>query len=308
MCDVSTLIVNWNTRDLLHRCLSSLYRPDLKVKMETIVVDNGSNDGSGEMVAKEFPGVTLIRNKENLGFARACNQAIRRARGNFLLLLNSDAEVCNGSLETMVSFMEENQSVAAAGCKLLNSDGSIQRSYWNSFPSLKDAVTENLYLYRLLIGRKPAPAAARGAPENRAIDVAHLLGACVMIRKEAFADVGLLDEDYFMYLEETDWFYRARAKGWRVCYVPSAEVIHHGQQSSNLDPARAVPHLSKSYCHFIRKHYGRRRMAAIKAAFACGALVRISLWTKRWLSGRDRHLARKMITAYSTVVRDIWHA
>ena len=308
MCDVSTLIVNWNTRDLLHRCLSSLYRSDPRANMEIIVVDNSSGDGSGEMVAKEFPGVTLIKNKENLGFARACNQAIRRARGNFLLLLNSDAEVCNGSLDTMVSFMEKNQSVAAAGCKLLNSDGSLQRSHWDRFPSVRDAFTENLYLYRMPIGRKPAPAAAPSALENSAIDVAHLLGACVIIRKEALADVGLFDEDYFMYLEETDWFYRARAKGWRVCYVPSAEVIHHGQQSSNLDPARAVPYLSKSYCHFIRKHHGKRRVPAVKAAFASGALVRICLWTKRWLSGPDKGLARGMLIAYSNVLRDIWQA
>ncbi len=309
MYDVSTVIVNWNTRDLLNRCLSALYRSKPRVNMEIIVVDNNSTDGSGEMVASEFPDATLIRNEENLGFARACNQAIHLAKGRYFLLLNSDAEVCNGSVDTMLSFMDRNESVAAAGCKLLNSDGSIQRSYWNRFPSLRDAVSENLYLYRLPLARKPpVTRTAPGMEENSTIDVAHLLGACVIIRREAFADIGPFDEGYFMYLEETDWFYRAKTRDWRVCYVPSAVVIHHGQQSSKLDPARVVPHLSKNYCQFVRKHYGRRQLHAIKVAFACGALIRICLWTKRWLSGPDRRLARGMLTAYGTVLRDIWQA
>lgn len=134
------------------------------------------------------------------------------------------------------------------------------------------------------------------------MDVAHLLGACVMLRRDALVDVGLFDEGYFMYLEETDWFYRARARGWRVCYLPSAEALHHGQQSSNLDPAHVVPHLLTSYCRFVRKHYGTRSVPIIKAIFAVGALIRICLWTKRWLSGSDKPLARKMISAYSVVL------
>ena len=309
MYDISILIVNWNTRDLLHRCLSSIRTRDSRLKMETIVVDNDSNDGSAEMVSREFPHVTLIRNRANVGFAKACNQAIRLSKGRFLLLLNSDAEICNGSLHTMVSFMDNNESVAAAGCKLLNPDGSLQRSYWNHFPSVRDAVIENLYLYQLPIrNASPKMRTTSRAQDTSAVDVAHLLGACVILRQEAIADVGLLDEDFFMYLEETDWFYRAKRRGWRVCYLASAEVIHHGQQSSNIDPIRFVPYLSKSYCHFVRKHYGKRSVPAIKAAYACGAMIRILLWTKRWLFGPDRRLARGMVTAYSTVLREIWRA
>jgi GT2 family glycosyltransferase len=307
--DISILIVNWNTRDLLYRCLSSVHTPDSRLKTETIVVDNNSNDGSVEMVSREFPHVTLVRNTENLGFAKACNQAIRLARSRLLLLLNSDAEICNGSLPTMVSFMDSNESVAAAGCRLSNRDGSLQRSYWNRFPSVRDALIENLYLYRLPFRKKrPKAGTAQHTQETSAVDVAHLLGACVIIRQEALADVGPFDEDYFMYLEETDWFYRAKQKGWRVCYLASAQAVHHGQQSSNLDPARVVPYLSKSYCRFVRKHYGNTRVPAIKAAYACGAVIRMFLWTKRWLSGPDRPLARRMVTAYSTVMRQIWRA
>jgi GT2 family glycosyltransferase len=303
MYDISILIVNWNTRRLLRECLFSICRSGCSRSFETIVVDNNSTDGSAEMVQQDFPTVRLIRNSTNLGFAKACNQAIGLATGQYLLLLNSDAEVRIGSLDAMSLFMARNRSVAAVGCKLLNPDGSVQQSCWHCFPSIKDAAIRNLYLYRLFpwkkLSREHHPLSSG---EEEAMDVAHLLGACVMLRRDALVDVGLFDEGYFMYLEETDWFYRARARGWRVCYLPSAEALHHGQQSSNLDPAHVVPHLLTSYCRFVRKHYGTRSVPIIKAIFAVGALIRICLWTKRWLSGSDRPLARKMISAYSVIL------
>ena len=309
MCDVSIVIVNWNTNPLLRRCLSSIYESGSSTKANTIVVDNNSNDGSADMVLEEFPHVELIRNQANLGFAKACNQAIRRSTGKHVLLLNSDTEVGDHVLDTMCSFMDENSRVAAIGCRLLNPDGSVQQSYWHLFPSVGDAVLEALYLRRFrFLKRCSKGSQVVGSVNDGAIEVAHLLGACVMLRQEALADVGLFDEDYFMYLEETDWFYRCRQRGWRVCYVPSAEVIHYGQQSSKLDPVRFIPHMSKSYCRFVRKHYGGSTIPLIKAAFMLGSAIRLCLWTKRLLSGPERPLARKMIGAYSVSLCSIARA
>ena len=310
MYDLSILIVNWNTRELLRQCLLSASGTGCSLKLETVVVDNNSSDHSAEMVLREFPTVRLIRNEVNLGFAKACNQAMRAATGRYLLLLNSDTQILEGALDAMCRYMDENEQVAAVGCTLLSSDGSVQRSYWNRFPSVRDALIENLYLYRLSHQRQyPREGNTAGSsPTEEAIDVCHLLGACVMLRREAVADVGLFDEGYFMYLEETDWFYRAKRKGWRVCHLPSVRVIHHGQQSSQLDPVRVIPHLSKSYCRFVRKHYGGGSTGAIKAIYACGAVIRVLLWTKRRLAGPDRRLAGRMLSAYGAVVREICRA
>jgi GT2 family glycosyltransferase len=305
-CDVSVVIVNWNTRALLRKCLHCVCNTKWPIRLETIVVDNNSNDGSPVMVSREYPSVRLLRNRSNVGFAKACNQAIRASTGRYLLLLNSDTEVCDGSISKMCEFMSNNKSVAAVGCTLLNSDGSVQRSHWKHFPSVKDAIVQNLYLYRLFPQRRTLTGQdAAGSTEERGIDVAHLLGACIMIRREVLDDIGLFDEGYFMYLEETDWLYRAKKKGWRVCYLPAVEIIHVGQQSSNKDPVQFVPYKLRSYLRFMRKHYGGRSGPAVKAAFLCGALLRLVIWAKRLLMWRDRNLARRMLAAQVAVAREI---
>ena len=304
-CDVSVVIVNWNTRALLRKCLHCVCNTKWRLRLETIVVDNNSNDGSPVMVSREYPSVRLLRNRSNVGFAKACNQAIRASTGRYLLLLNSDTEVCDGSISKMCEFMSNNKSVAAVGCTLLNSDGSVQQSYWKHFPSVKDAFVQNLYLYRLFPQERTSTGQdAAMSGEEECIDVAHLLGACIMIRREVLDEIGVFDEDYFLYLEETDWLYRAKQQGWRVCHLHSAQVIHHGQQSSKKDPVRFLPYMLRGYRRFLRKHYGSRSELAVKAAFLCGALLRLVIWAKRLLMGPDRNLARRMLAAQVAVARE----
>jgi GT2 family glycosyltransferase len=197
--DLSVIIVNWNTRELLLNCIESIYRTVRGLLFEIFVVDNGSNDGSPDSVKGKFPEIELIQNQRNLGFARANNEALRRSRGRY---------------EKLVEFMEGNPTVGVVGGQLINMDGSRQNSVDN-FPSLT-AETLNKSLLRILFPKRyPSKRANYSTP----IDVDSVIGACMIVRSRAIQEVGLLDEDYFFFLEETDWCYRMRRRRWRVWQI-----------------------------------------------------------------------------------------
>ncbi len=259
--DLAIVIVNWNTRQLLLDCLATLPSATANLRVATWVVDNGSHDGSVAAVQAAFPAMHVIANQDNRGFARANNQAIAASHGRHVLLLNSDTLARPGALTTLVNFLDANPSVAMVGPCLRNADGSVQRSY-ASFPSLRSELTG-----RNLRQRKPFPAAGI---EAYAVD--WIGGACLLVRREALQSFGLLDERYFMYTEETDWCFRARRAGWEVCYLPEAEVVHLGGQSSRMASTRMKAELYRSKLRFFGKHYGRRRMLLLGLALQAGFL------------------------------------
>jgi GT2 family glycosyltransferase len=224
--DLSVVIVNWNTKDLLLQCLASLYETIRGISFEVWLVDNASTDGSVGAAQKQFPAIHVIQNPRNLGFAAANNQALRQIRGRYALLLNTDATLTEDAAQELFGFME-NSPEAAMGCgQLLNLDGTRQNSIAN-FPSLPLLLT-NESLLRILFPRAyPSKLRQYHSP----IEVESCIGACLMVRKTAMDGVGLLDERFFFFFEETDWAYRMRQAGWKVFFVPNARIYHAQGQS-----------------------------------------------------------------------------
>jgi GT2 family glycosyltransferase len=305
---VSVLIVNWNAREHLRGCLDSLRTQTLA--HETIVLDNASSDGSATMVRRDFPNVPLIVSEKNLGFAAGNNQAAKRATGTYLLLLNPDTTLPPDCLEKMVAFARRQSALGALGPQLLNPDGSRQRSCWRGFPGIRMALEDALYLWKF--SRLPLAHASEYRTdelrEPRPVD--HLLGACLLIPREAWEQVGPLDENYFLFLEETDWCLRAQRAGRTNYYFPYAQVTHYGQASMRQEPSRNIPQFYKSYLRFYRAQHGQRAFGAVvlKGIFALACLIRIGMWRKResgTSDGKARELARGMGLGYRQTLSEL---
>lgn len=257
--DLSIIIVSWNVQALLRACLSSVFRSlgGLPVEAEVIVVDNDSRDGSAEMVAQEFPVVKVSRNNANVGFTRANNQGIATASGRYLLLLNPDAELAPGSLKSLLEYAEAHPKVGVIGPKLVFPDGTVQSSR-RRFPSLLTGCLESTVLQRYL----PDHPSLRhyyvldGSDEDTQ-EVDWVVGACMLVRRDAVECVGAFDERFFMYSEELDLCYRIKRAGWKVIYLAQAQVIHHEAKSSEQNLVNRNIHFHDSRCKFFGKHHGR---------------------------------------------------
>lgn len=294
---VSIIIVNWNTRDLLLQCLRSIRDTTADLAYEVVVVDNASSDGSVAAVEAEFPQARLIANRENRGFGAANNQGAALARGEYLLFLNPDTVVLKGSVASMREFLSVEEQAGVVGCKILNPDGSLQTSWWMDFPSVGWCWKSAAYLNNRPQGfHAPAPESA-----NQPAVVSHLLGACLMMRREVFDELGGFDEKYFLYLEETDLCYRAVLLGKRNYYLPDGSIIHLGQQSSIKSADWANVQLQFSTYAFIRSRgelTGGRRII-LMLGMALGCLIRIVLWSCRLALGKPkRRTALLMLKGY----------
>lgn len=275
MVDLSIAIPSWNTRELLDQCLASVYQTSDGFSFEILVVDNASEDGSPEMVASKYPQVKLIVNKVNLGFAAACNLAFKHSLGRYFLILNSDTVVLDNALALMIRFMDSHPDAGAAGCRLLNRDGTLQRSC-SRFPSVLTEFFDALYLSKLL-----PKSAVFGSysmsywdfDQVREVDFAG--GSCLIVRRQAIEEVGLLDEGFFMYTEEADWCYRMWQQGWKVYFYPDAHVIHFGGESARQYGNYILVHLYASRNRFIRKHQGRIAAAVHRLVVMIGAICRL---------------------------------
>jgi N-acetylglucosaminyl-diphospho-decaprenol L-rhamnosyltransferase len=272
--ELSVIVVNWDTRDLLVQCLLSVYDTTSDLESEVIVVDNASVDGSAEMVSREFPRARVIKNTENVGFARANNQAIAISQGRYLLLFNSDAIATPGSIQSLVSLGNAEPCAGVVGAQLLHPDGSFQASH-TPFPTLWQEFLILTGLGRLLLGRWYP---SRGPEEDKGPQVVdYVEGACMLVRREALGDVGGLDEGYFMYAEEVDWCYAMRAKHWQVWYQPAAKVIHLGGGSSRSRYPQREGDLYRSRVQFFRKHYGDRAARLLKLQIYSLTAIKIAV-------------------------------
>ena len=280
MSDVSIIIVSWNTKEFLLSCIKLALEKEHGISREIIVVDNGSRDGSASEAKRVFPSIHLIENKKNLGFAKAINQGLQKASGRYILLLNPDTQVKNGAIERLVSFMETHPRVGISGPQLLNSDGSKQNSIAN-FPSLATELL-NKSLLRWLFPKK-FPGKERDYSEP--IEVDSVIGACMMVRRDAINQVGILDEDYFLFLEETDWCYRMKRAGWKVYHIPQAEVFHSQGKSTEAVRKRARIEFYRSRYDFFKKNWGNLQWfilligLMIRLGFQLLAMTVISLVT-----------------------------
>ena len=287
MCELSVVIVSWNAREYLLGAVDSILTTARRHGVEIIVVDNASGDGSPEAVAARFPDVTLIRNPTNLGFARANNIGIRAGHGRLVALVNSDVTVLPECLDTLIDFMDAHPRAGMAGPLVLNTDGTVQHSHWD-FPSRGGALARTLALdtlvkrgarsaergegalarmlgldtLRLKLAKEPAaPAASTGtvttsaANDGAAVEV--LSGCFMVLRRTALEEVGLLDEDFYIYGEDMDLCRRFHAAGWEVHHVAAARAIHAGGASSANAPVRFFLELQKANLHYWTKHHGR---------------------------------------------------
>ncbi|MBC7187554.1 MAG: glycosyltransferase family 2 protein [Calditrichaeota bacterium] len=279
---LSIVIPNYNTRDLLAVCLRSIFSTAEGIEVEVIVVDNASSDGSVGLVSGQFPQVRIVQNSTNVGFARAVNQGLRLAQGDYLLMLNSDTELKPGALLHCLEFLEKHTKAGAVGCRLINPDGSLQPSC-ESFMSFAGILWEALLLDKLfphsrLFGRMHLTYFTY----DRLEQVDYVKGAFLMTRRATIDDVGLLDERFFFYGEEQDWCYRAKQKGWEVWFTPEATVVHYGGGSGDPVAPRIFVQLHKSRYLFYQKHHQPLSSALARIVLAAGSLLRVAGW---WLFG-----------------------
>jgi GT2 family glycosyltransferase len=270
---ISIIIVSWNTAQLLENCLRSILANPPLSSLEIWIVDNASTDGSPRMVREKFPQVHLIENHENVGFARANNQALQRSTGQYCLLLNPDTLVSPGALQALVDFLDKHPKTGATGPRILNHDSSLQIS---SHP--RPTLTRELwYLFHLdaVLPYAAYPKAKWQTNQPQEVDI--LMGACLVIRKDVLDQVGILDEGYFIYSEEVDLCYRIQRAGWHLHWIPQAEVVHFGGQSTQQVPTEMFLNLYHSKVKYFRKHYGWSAALIYKVILRLAALSRLVL-------------------------------
>lgn len=305
--DLAVIIVSWNVRQLLERCLTSVYEslarsaeaPDgRRLECRVWVVDNNSSDGSLEMVRTSFPQARLIANRENKGFAGGSNQALQQVQEQswrYVMLLNPDTVVCGRALETLVRFLEQKPSAGMAGARLVYGDGGFQHSGFG-FPGLAQILVDlfpvpaRLHDTRLN-GRYPR---AWYDPDAPPFPIDHPLGATMLVRREVVDSVGPLDTRYFVYCEEIDWAMRIRAAGWEIYCVPAAKVVHYGGQSTSQVQAQSFVDKWRSRHRLYHRHY---RPAKVRAA---GWLVRLGMRLK------GRQAATEELRRSYREVAEIW--
>ena len=256
--DISIIIVHRNNVPLLRDCLASLPGACEGISWEAIVVDNGSTDGSPEMVKEEFPETVLIENKENLGFTRANNQGLEIACGRFLVLLNNDTISHPKAFSKTVAYLEAHSNIGGAGLKLLNEDGSRQLSA-RRFPGFQQALFNRYSLLTRLFPDNPYSRSylLTDLDEDAVRDVDWVSGACLIVRRDVYEKIGGLDERFFMYSEDVDWCLRIWKAGYRVVYLPIAEIIHLIGQTSGKYPFMPIVERHRSMYKYYKKHYSR---------------------------------------------------
>jgi len=277
--DLSVAVVSYNTRDLLRACLLSLQarQAEGEAILEVIVADNGSGDGSPDMVRAEFPAVRLVETGGNVGFGRANNLALGGARGRFFCLLNSDAETLPGALSRALAFLDARPDVGLVGGQLLWPDGRAQPS-WGGDPTLAGVWQEQTFsgaLRRRAAAPVPAPSAAP-------LDVDQISGAFMVLRRQAWQQVGGFDPAYFMYNEDVDLNVRLRRAGWRVVFLPDVSVRHHLGASSRADwrtRARMVSAYNRSRGYYFGRYEGPGAARRLRLYCLLGAAIRLSGWT-----------------------------
>ena len=300
--DLSVIIVNWNVKELLRECLNSIQGQFGGLNGEVIVVDSASSDGSQAMVKEEFPWVRLIASDENLGYPRGNNLGITASSGRHVLILNPDTVLLNNTLPVMVDYLNNHIDVGVVGPQLLNPDGSVQSSR-RRFPTLLTGLFESTWLEPLVPDSLLARYYVLDLPDDEENDVDWVTGACMMVPRRILDHVGLFDEAYFMYSEELDLCRRVCVAGWRIVYLPEAQVVHHvGKSSEQAVTARHV-NFQQAKLRYFRKHHGRLAAGTLRLFLLANYAWQIALEGAKGLLGHKRTLRRQRIHSYWQVLR-----
>jgi hypothetical protein len=306
--DVSIVIVNWRSREFLKRCLTTVCAGRGTLAVEVLVIDNASYDGSAAMVAEHFPSVKFIQSPDNLGFARANNRAAALACGRNLLFLNPDTEIVGTALERMVRFVDATADAGAVGCRLLNTDGSLQTSCVLAFPTIINQVLDSELLRRIFPRSHLWGVEAFSDPDRAPARVEALSGACILVRRTAFLKVERFTEAYFMYKEDVDLCFKLHRAGLHNYHLGDVTVIHHGGQSSASASESQFGNilLRESACRYMRLHHGAAYAAAFRSAMTFAALARISalaLMRVAALAGSDTRAVDSGLRKWFSVLR-----
>ena len=289
---LSIIIVNWNSKDYVRKCLVSLER-HCSVDREIIVVDGASFDGCAEMIAADFPGVTFIQSPENLGFGRCNNLGLRDATGEFVLFLNPDTEIHPGALEALLEVAVADPSVGLVGARLLNTDGSLQTSSVHALPTPLNRALDSDFLRRLFPHSRLWVNVC-ALPTDRPVDVEAVSGACMLLRREACERIGGFCPDYFMYAEDMHLCWDVAKLGKRIVYQPTAVIVHHGGGASSGEFSRfSCLEMNRALHQFIVNRQGKWAGLAYRALIGISASIRLILLAGAWgFSGRQ-HRARR---------------
>jgi hypothetical protein len=299
----SIIIVNWNVKELLRECLNSIFSHLTKPSYEVIVIDNASEDDSVEMIRTQFQQVKIIVNHVNYGFAKACNQGIKIAQGEYFFILNPDTIITSNTLKSIIDFMDFNSTVGVGGCYIYYPNGKPQPSFYK-FPSLANSFGRMFSLFRFLPRTVLTNYFFDDYPINRIPEtVDRVLGGAMVLRKKALDEVGLFDEAYFMYAEEVDLCYRIEKKGWAVAPIPNTKVYHFHEQSSLQDVKTTTFHKLKSDFIFFNKFYPFYQVVLLRFIQFLGTSFRSIFWLVLYLfSSKNRQLSKNKFLGYIKVL------
>ena len=299
--DLSIICVNWNSLDYLRECIPSVYQHTRGISFEIIVVDNASPTGDVDSLQREFPEVKLVKSAANLGFAGANNLGVRQSSGEYLLFLNPDTKLLSPAINLLLERARPLTNAGIVGCKLLNTDLSIQTSCIMNFPTLS-AVLLRLEYFRLrwprlwglgpLFSKSTEPAAVEA-----------ISGACMLVRRKVFDAVGMFSEDYFMYSEDLDLCYQTRRAGLKNYYIGAAEIVHYAGTSSPSEWQTGMK--QKAELRFCEKNYGRTYGWLFRMVSLANAAARLAILAV--LSLRDKDNAWESVAAkWKTILRTLW--
>ena len=278
MLDLSVIIVNWNSKAYVRQCLTSLFKYRPNTSMEVVVVDGASFDGCDEMLAREFPTVEFVQSKTNVGFARANNLGVRHSKGRNLLFLNPDTELVENSIDVLMRHLATLPQAGAVGCKLLNSDRSVQTSCIQSFPTVFNQIVDSEFLRRRFPRSRLWGMAALHTDGQEPSEVEVISGACILTKREVFETVGGFSESYFMYGEDLDLCFKIKQAGFRSYYVPETSIIHHGGGSTQQSVSNfSTVMMRESVFRFLSTNRGVASAILYRAAMVATSFVRMLL-------------------------------
>jgi len=315
MIDLSIVIVTWNVRELLLACLGTIAQgpvdlaenaPENAIRIEVIVVDADSQDGSAEAVRDQYSWAQVIEPGWNVGFAFGNNIGMQASKGRYVLLLNPDTEVLGDALARLTHYLDSHPEVGVVGPQLLNDDGTVQSSR-RRFPTLATAFFESTWLQPAAPRRVLKRYYCLDGGDNETLHVDWVAGAAVMVRRDVVEQVGGLDESFFMYSEELDWQRRIKAAGWEVVYFPEAKIIHYGGKSSEQVVARRDIAFHTSKIRYFRKYHGWAAAATLWLFLLGNYVWQVLLEAAKWLVGHKRDLRKARLRAYVEVLRSgLW--
>ncbi len=299
---LSIVIVGYNTREFLSGCVAGILDDPRHADYEIIVVDNDSRDGTVRMLREMYPNVTVIENRGNRGFAAACNQGMAISRAPFILLLNPDTRILPGNIGKALDYITTRPAAGIVGCRILYPDGSTQPSI-RDFPGIWNCFVESFFLYGLfprsrLFGRYHGTCFDYSREQEANV----LLGAFLLLRKSLIDEIGLLDERFFVYAEETDLCRRSQSAGWKNLYTPGAEIIHYEAGSSRLTAAGSFILLHESLHKYAKKYFSPASARIFVALLFTGAVLRMVVWMGAALIRRNEYTAGRR-SVYIGVVK-----